>query len=67
MSAVLNQAKVSSVLAHLEGKQWGQPEPAVAAGFKPMKSPLTTVAVSTQIEKSTHTQIHPQRMESNTC
>jgi len=54
MSAVLNQAKVSSVLAHLEGKQWGQPEPAVAAGFKPMKSPLTTVAVSTQIEKSTH-------------
>lgn len=47
MSAVLEQARASSVLAHLQGKSWAKPT-LVEPNFKPPKNPETVVAESIQ-------------------
>ncbi len=42
MSAVLDQAARSSVLAHLQGKNWGEAAPVDKPSFKPVQSSETT-------------------------
>jgi len=54
MSAVLDQARRSSVLAHLEGKSWGEPAPV----FKPRLRPVQ--ASESRDSVSPHTDIPAQ-------
>jgi len=64
MSAVLDQARKSSVLAHLEGKSWGETAPVGKPRLRPVQASEPAISISPQTVTSAQSDRSSQAGES---